>query len=138
MARLGDISDDTRVIDLTVADLLDLLTVRLRTWSGTKRAGHVRPEGCLIRGRRPSSAYSLAKGCRRSHPAGTAEYRAWRRKEQSPETKWRGAFRPGLIAIQKWRRLAVKPKGERRRYSTHRHRGYLGQVAVADVRRRTG
>ena len=140
MARLRDISDNTHVIDLTVADLLDLLTVRLGLGQARREQGTSEPEGLLDTWQ---TAKLLGIFPRQElppePPAGTAEYRAWRRKEQSLRNQVARRFQTWLDRHPEVAQLAVKPKGERRRYFRRIDiEGYLGRVAVPMSRRRTG
>ncbi|MBP8196109.1 MAG: hypothetical protein KAY55_02990 [Deltaproteobacteria bacterium] len=140
MARLRDISDDTRVIDLTVADLLELLTDRLGLGPVRREQGVREPEGLLDTWQ---TAKLLGIFPRQElppePPAGTPEYRAWRRKEQSLRNQVARRFQTWLERHPEVAQLAVKPKGERRRYFRRIDiEGYLGRVAVPMSRRRSG
>ena len=140
MARLRDISDDTRVIDLTVADLLELLTDRLGLGPVRREQGVREPEGLLDTWQ---TAKLLGIFPRQElppePPAGTPEYRTWRRKEQSLRNQVARRFQTWLERHPEVAQLAVKPKGERRRYFRRIDiEGYLGRVAVPMSRRRSG
>lgn len=144
MARLRDITDDTRVIDLTVADLLALLTDRLGLGQVRREQGAREPEG-LPQGLLDTwqTAKLLGIFSRQElppePPAGTPEYRAWRRKEQSLRNQVARRFQTWLDRHPEVAQLAVKPKGERRRYFRRIDiEGYLGRVAVPMSRRRSG
>ena len=140
MPRFRDISDDTRIIDLTVADLLALLTERLGLGLSKKPASSSEPEGLLDTWQ---TAKLLGIFPRQELPpepaAGTAEYRAWRRKEQSLRNQVARRFQTWLDRHPEVAQLAIKPKGERRRYFRRIDiEGYLSRVTVPIRQRRAG
>lgn len=135
-----DITDDTRVIDLTVAELLQILTDRLGLADALRGPSRAEPEGLLDTWQ---TAKLLGIHPRRELPPeprrGTPEYHAWRRQEQSLRNHVARRLQTWLDRHPEVAQLAIKPKGERRRYFRRADiEGYLARVAVPLGRRRAG
>jgi hypothetical protein len=136
-----DIPDDTRVIDLTVAELLQVLTDRLGLSTDLRPRAAKEPEGLLDTWQ---TAKLLGIHPRREQPPeparGTPEYQTWRRQEQALRNEVARRFQAWLDRHPEVAQLAIKPKGERRRYFRRVDiEGYLGRVAVplTQARRRS-
>ncbi len=147
-----DISDDTRIIDLTVAELLHVLSDRLteRLFGGSPPAQAVpsfhglratlldtQPQGLLDTWQ---TAKLLGIYPRRElgpePPPGSPESALWRRQEQALRNQVARRLQNWLDRHPELAALAVKPKGERRRYFRRMDvEAYLGRIAVPLSRR---
>lgn len=84
MPRSRDITDDTRVIDLTVGELMDILLERLRQSVHSDEIDHTEPEALVDTweaARILGIAPKYDPGLEPSH--GTGAWRAWRSKHQA-------------------------------------------------------
>jgi hypothetical protein len=140
MPSRRDITDDTRVIDLTVAELLQVLTERLGLQGAARERLAPSPQGLLDTW---AAARMLGIHPRRElppePPRSTPEFAAWRKVEQATRNEVGRRFQTWLHRHPEVEKLAIKPKGERRRYFRHDDiTGYLAQVAIPQTRRRAG
>lgn len=138
MHRKQEITNDSRIIDLTVGELLQLLTERLAR-PAEVRVAETTPDGLLDTWQ---TATLLGIHPRRElppePPRGTTEYQQWRRQEQNLRNEVARRLQGWLDRHPELAQFAIKPKGERRRFFRRADiEGYLAQVAIPIARRRT-
>ncbi len=117
MALRKEISDDTRVIDLTVGELVALLAARLPAERRSERRPAETAEALLdtwqtasLLGIHPRRALAPEP------PPGTPEHRSWRRQEQVLRNEIGRRLQSWMERHPEVAQLAVRIKGERRRY----------------------
>lgn len=136
MALKKVISDDTRVIDLTVGELVALLAARLS--AERSPAAPESPEALLDTWQ---TARLLGIFPRRETgpepPAGTPEHKQWRQREQALRNEVARRLQSWMERHPQVAQLAIRMKGERRRYFRQKDiAAYLDRAATAPSRRR--
>jgi hypothetical protein len=138
MALKKVISDDTRVIDLTVGELVALLAARLPAEPPPGAAPADCPEALLDTWQ---TARMLGIHPRRElgpePPAGTAEHRQWRQQEQALRNEVARRLQSWMERHPQVAQLAIRMKGERRRYFRRQDiAAYLDRAIATPARRR--
>lgn len=136
MPAKRDITDDTRVIDLTVAELLTLLSERLGLGVSSRPE---RPSDGLLDTWQTAALLGIFP--RRPLPdepaRGTVEHQQWRKTEQQLRNEVARRLQTWLIRHPELAELAVRRSGERRRYFRRSDvEAFLAQSQKPLVRRR--
>ncbi|MBL8635386.1 MAG: hypothetical protein JNM40_19320 [Myxococcales bacterium] len=131
-----DITDDTRVIDLTVAELLALLTERLGLGAPSRV---VEPSDGLLDTWQTAKLLGIFP--RRPLPdepaRGTVEHQHWRRAEQQLRNEVARRLQTWLDRHPELAELAVRRSGERRRYFRRGDvEAFLAKASRSPARRR--
>lgn len=131
-----DITDDTRVIDLTVAELLAVLTDRLGLGVPSRA---VEPADGLLDTWQTATLLGIFP--RRQLPEepahGTVEHQRWRKAEQQLRNEVARRFQTWLERHPELAALAVRRTGERRRYFRRCDvDAFLAQATRTPARRR--
>lgn len=117
MALRKEISDDTRVIDLTVGELVQLLAARLPG----ERHGEPRPAQApetLLDTWQTASLLGIhpRRELAPEPPSGTPEHRVWKRQEQALRNEVGRRLQSWMERHPEVAQLAIRLRGERRRY----------------------
>lgn len=136
MALRKEISDDTRVIDLTVGELVQILMKRLAAESPAESRTAPTPEALLdtwqtasLLGIHPRRALAPEP------PPGSNEHRSWRRTEQLLRNEVGRRLQSWMERHPEVAQLAVRIKGERRRYFRRQDITAYLERAIAPRRR---
>ena len=117
MALKKEISDDTRVIDLTVGELVQLLAARLPTERSAAPHPAATPETLLDTWQTASLLGIHPRRALPPEPAvGTPEHRIWKRQEQALRNEVGRRLQSWMERHPEVAQLAVRLRGERRRY----------------------